>query len=119
MAGRKKRKKKGAAPKDRSVYVIEMDPAIMEKKDFSEANPNRDPEKPCLYVGMTSKTPEERFEVHKSEDIKRSRKVHKYGIRLLPHLYEHINPLTWAEAVEMEKDLAEALRSQGYAVWQR
>jgi hypothetical protein len=111
--------KKGVPTKDRSVYVIELDSGILDKKFFSEANPDRDPAKPCLYVGMTALTPEQRFEVHKSDNPKRSNKVHKYGIRLLPHLYEHINPLTWVEAVKMEKELADTLRNQGYAVWQK
>ena len=118
MANRKKRKK-GVPPEDRNVYVIELDPAVLQKKDFAEANPDRDPAKPCLYVGMTSKTPEERFRVHKSDSPKRSNKVHKYGIALMRNLYEHLNPLTWADAVEMEKELAETLRKKGYAVWQK
>jgi len=118
MANRKKRKK-GVPPEDRNVYVIELDPAVLQKKDFAEANPDRDPAKPCLYVGMTSKTPEERFRVHKSDSPKRSNKVHKYGIVLMPKLYKKFNPLTWADAVEKEKELAETLRKKGHAVWQK
>ena len=106
MASRKKRKK-GVSPKDRNVYVIELDPAVLQKKYFAEANPDRDPAKPCVYVGMTSKTPEERFKVHKSDSPKRSNKVHKYGIALRQDLYKKFNPLTWADAVQKEKELAD------------
>jgi len=119
MTDRKKRKKKGVSPKDRSVYVIELDPAILQRPDFLKANPDRDPSKPCVYVGMTSKTPEERFKVHKSDDQKSSPKVKEFGIRLMPDLYEDLNPLTWREVEDAEKKRAEKLRKQGYAVWQK
>ena len=114
-----KKKTKGAPPEDRNIYVIELDSEILKKKDFLKENPNRDPSKPCVYVGMTSKTPEERFKVHKSDSPKSSRKVREFGIALMPEHYRDINPLTWREAVDKEKELAEDLRSQGFAVWQR
>ena len=119
MTDRKKRKKKGVSPKDRRVYVIELDPAILQRPDFLKANPDRDPSKPCVYVGMTSKTPEERFAIHQSEHLHSSPKVREFGIDLMLELYEHLNPLTREEVEDMEKKLAEDLRSQGYAVWQR
>ena len=104
---------------DYCVYVIELNSKILKKRDFLKENPNRDPSKPCVYVGMTSKTPKERFEVHKSDSPKGSRKVRKFGIALMPELYEHLKSLTREEAEDMEKTYAEDLRSQGYAVWQR
>jgi len=33
-------------------------------------------------------------------------------------LYEYYNPMTYAQAQAREKELAEELRAQGYAVWQ-
>ena len=119
MTDRKKRKKKGVSPKDRRVYVIELDPAILQRPDFLKANPDRDPSKPCVYEGMTSKTPEERFKVHKSDDQKSSPKVKEFGIRLMPDLYKDLKPLTWREVEDAEKKLAKNLRKQGYAVWQK
>ena len=68
---------------------------------------------------MTSKTPEERFAIHQSEHLHSSPKVREFGIALMPELYEDINPLTREKAEDMEKTLAEDLRSQGFAVWQR
>jgi len=38
------------------------------------------------------------------------------GIRLLPDLYDHLNPMPCEAAVEMEMDLAEDLRRAGYTV---
>ena len=42
--------------------------------------------------------------------------VKKYGEGLMPELYEHLNPMPYDAAVQMEKDLAEDLRNQGYTV---
>src|SRR5207244_4897890 len=47
------------------VYVIEPDPAALTHAKFRAANPNHDPRKPPLYVGMTGLDPETRFERHK------------------------------------------------------
>ena len=42
--------------------------------------------------------------------------VKSYGLRLLPELYEHLNPMPFEAAAQMEKDLAEDLRRAGYTV---
>ena len=42
--------------------------------------------------------------------------VKRYGIRLLPELYAHLNPMPYEAAVQMEMDLAEDLRRAGYTV---
>src|SRR5438477_12311750 len=78
-------------------------------------NPNRDPAKPCLYVGMTGLTVDQRFVNHQNGH-KSSWVVKRYRDRLLPRLYEHLNPMPYDAAVQMEKDLAEDLRNQGYTV---
>lgn len=62
-----------------------------------------------LYVGRTGLSPRERYLNHK-RGHKASRSVRKYGIGLLPSLYEHLNPLESAASVEVEVRLAEALR---------
>ena len=43
-------------------------------------NPERDPKKLCVYVGMTGLTPEERFTNHKA-GVKCSTFVRRYGLR--------------------------------------
>jgi hypothetical protein len=40
----------------------------------------------------------------------------RYGLRLLPELFEHVNPMPYEAAAQMEKDLAEDLRRAGYMV---
>ncbi|HEY6505676.1 MAG TPA: ribose-5-phosphate isomerase [Chitinophagaceae bacterium] len=108
------------------VYVIELSKRVFtEDWKFREANPQFNGVLECLYVGMTSKTPAERFKQHKTGYInKKGYKlsayvVQKYGAYLRPSLYEHINlePMTREEALVMEKKLAMDLRRQGYAVW--
>ena len=64
---------------------------------------------------MTGLDPEERFLNHKN-GYKSAWVVEKYGIRLLPKMYECFNPMPFEAAAQMEKDLADDLRAQGYTV---
>ena len=68
------------------------------------------------YVGMTGLTPERRFENHKN-GIKAAGIVRRCGERLVPKLYEHLNPMTYAEALAMEAQLADELRARGFQVF--
>jgi hypothetical protein len=68
----------------------------------------------CLR-GHDGLTPEERFANHKA-GIKAASVVKRYGLRLLPELYEHLNPMPYEAAAQMEMDLAEDLRRAGYTV---
>jgi len=108
------------------VYVIELSKRVFtENARFRDANPQFNGVLECLYVGMTSKTPAERFKQHKTGYVnKKGHKlsaniVQKYGSYLRPSLYNHLNlePMNREEALEMEKKLAWSLRKQGYAVW--
>jgi hypothetical protein len=49
-----------------NVYVVLLDPAVGRVRKVRAANQKRDPKKPCVYVGMTGLTPEERFANHKA-----------------------------------------------------
>ena len=107
-----------------SVYVIELARKVFsEDRKFREANPQFNGVLECLYVGMTSKTPQERFAQHKSgyRNAKgqklSSNIVQKYGRYLRPSLYQDIGPLSRDEALAVEKGLALELRRKGYAVW--
>lgn len=106
------------------VYVIELRKKVFtENAKFREANPQFNGVLECLYVGMTSKDPQERFMQHKTGYINKkghnlsSSIVYKYGSYLRPSLYNHIGPMTRTEALKMEKHLALELRRQRYAVW--
>ena len=65
-----------------------------------------------LYVGQTSRDPDLRFDQHKTGH-KASRAVGRYGVRLLPHFVEHLNPMTLWESLELEAALAGAFRDAG------
>jgi hypothetical protein len=65
---------------------------------------------------MTGLTPEQRFDNHK-QGIKAARIVKRCGERLVPRLYQHLNPMPYARAAEMEAMLADSLRKRGYLVY--
>ena len=74
-----------------------------------------DPRRACrwgLYVGETSRDPDTRFDQHKS-GYKASGAVTRFGVRLLPELVAHLNPLRRWEALELEPALAEELVRSG------
>jgi hypothetical protein len=97
------------------VYVVLLDSRVLKLRKIRECNPHRDETKPCLYVGMSGLHPTERFNNHKT-GIKAAQIVRHYGIRLLPELYEVFNPMPFEAAAQMERELAEDLRAQGYTV---
>ena len=108
------------------VYVVELSKKVFtENYKFRNANPQFNGVLECLYVGQTSKTPEERFKQHQTGYVnKKGHKisawiVQKYGTYLRPSLYNEINlkPMTRAQALHQEEKLAWDLRKQGYAVW--
>jgi hypothetical protein len=86
-----------------SVYVVYL------------RNPKGDG-KAGYYVGMTGLTPEQRFDNHKN-GIKAARIVRRCGERLVPRLYEHLNPMPFDKAKEMEVILADSLRKRGFHVY--
>jgi hypothetical protein len=75
-----------------NVYVVLLDPAVARLRKVRAANPDRAPAKPCVYVGMLDKA---------------SSVVKRYGIRVLPELYAHLNPMPFEAAAQMEQDLAD------------
>jgi hypothetical protein len=91
------------AQKHHSVYVVEL--AGVPNGTGNE-----------IYVGMTGLPPEERFANHK-RGYKASSVVKKYGVRLRPDLYAHMNPMTWENACRMEILYAKELRKRGYTVF--
>ena len=68
------------------------------------------------YVGMTGLSPEERFENHR-QGKKAAGIVRRFGVRLVPRLYRHLNPMTFGEAKAAEPALAEELRRRGFLVF--
>ena len=104
-----------AANHHHHVYVVLLKPAVVRLRAVRAVNPKRDPKKPCVYVGLTGLSPDERFANH-LRGIKSSAFVKRYGVQLLPELYAHLNPMPYEAAAQMELDLAEDLRRLGYTV---
>ena len=100
----KSRQKKSSRSSDHhSVYVVYL------------RNPKGDG-KAGYYVGMTGLPPAQRFENHKN-GIKSAGIVRRFGERLVPRLYEHLNPMPYEKAKLMEVVLADSLRKRGYLVY--
>jgi predicted GIY-YIG superfamily endonuclease len=97
------RRKPRAPRRHHSVYVVYL------------RNPKGDG-KAGYYVGMTGLTPEKRLANHKA-GIKGAGIVRRHGERLVPVLYEHLNPMSYADAQRMEGELAESLRKRGFRVF--
>ena len=103
--------------KQYSIYVIELDKDVLSKKKYQGKNPDFKGERPCVYVGQTSLSPEERFKKHMSGE-KSSKIVKNHGIRLKPRLFRSHNPMaTRKEAETMEAEKARRLKKRGYWVW--
>lgn len=105
------------APETSNVYVIRLDEAVLKNRGFRAANPGYVKGSPCVYVGATGLSPEERFANHKSGH-KANWYAQTYGEGLMSDLFAHLNPMTYQRAVATEMSLAEELRREGYGVWQ-
>ncbi len=99
------------------VYVVELSNDVLLNARFMRSNPDYQPGKQCVYVGMTGLDPDVRFDKHKA-GIQSNRYVQEYGQRLLPEIYELYNPLIYDEARSLEVELGIDLREGGFGVWQ-
>src|SRR4030095_5382974 len=88
-----------------NVYVVLLRDTVAKHSSILRLNPKRDSLKPCVYVGMTGIPVDHRFENHKNS-YKSAWVVRKYGVRLMPELYEHLNPMPFEAAVQMDLELA-------------
>src|SRR6266536_2351238 len=115
QARRKRRLRSPARQFHHSVYVVLLSDRALREVSMLRLNPKRDPNKPCVYVGMTGLPVDHRFENHKN-GYKAARFVRKYGVRLMPELYAHLKPMPFEAAAQREIELAEDLRAEGYTV---
>ena len=125
------------------VYMIHLSKDVLSKdtpegkiwtaKEFINKNPQYDLEakiKPCVYIGYSSVTPEERYIQHKERIPKKelSKKgepvrnwnpyAAEFGIRLdkKKKAFKKIHTKKYA-AKKHEQNLANYYRKKGYAVW--
>ena len=99
------------------VYVVELSDRVWHEPAFRTANPDYLFGRPFVYVGMTGLEPDLRFDRHKA-GVQANRFVLRYGVRLMPELFQVYNPMPYEAAREMEVELAIGLREAGYGVWQ-
>ena len=99
-----------------SVYVVLLNPEVVNTPQIKRRNPERDPLKPCVYVGLTGLRVGRHFDYRRVEVNPDTWPLRKYGIRLMPELYEHLNPMPFEKAVHRAEKLAEDLRAEGYTV---
>lgn len=88
----------GEAGQRHSVYVVLLDEAARKMAPRSLRGSASAERKPCVYVGMTGLTPEARFENRKN-GVKAARVTRLHGIRLMPELFEHLNPMPYDAAL--------------------
>lgn len=100
-----------------NVYVVELSFDVLHEAKFLRANPTYQTGKPCVYVGMTGRDPDLRFDQHMA-GIKGNRFVLLYGQRLMYEVFEALNPMPYGDAQYMDVDLGIRLREQGWGVWQ-
>lgn len=106
------------SPKTSHVYVVELrTDAIIDDIFEGQREHRARHDGECYYVGMTGLSPEERFANH-IRGHRAARIVRRYGRRLCPELYKHLNPMTREQAEWMEPKLAHDLRLLGHAVHQ-
>jgi hypothetical protein len=102
--------------RSRNLYVITLDPKVLERREFRSANPGYVEGMPCVYVGITIHEPGDRFEQHKA-GYRSSKYPHRYGVELALDLIDGFDKAGLAED-DWEPALADWLREQGCAVWQ-
>ena len=112
--------RKKSSSRSYHIYAIELKSSLLDKKQVADANPGycyRDA-RPLIYVGMTGRSPELRYAQHCS-GYKASRYTRSNCVRLRKDLFEHLRPMPYEDAVQMEISFANELRKNGFAVWQK
>jgi hypothetical protein len=98
-----------------SVYVVLLEEYVGTLPQMRRRNPKRDPSKPYVYVGVTPLRVDNRFDFHGATSEHEWR-LHKFGVRLMPELYDSLRPMTCKRALQTAKKLADDLRAKGFGV---
>ena len=70
-------------PHHHNVYVVKLSKDVLSEPRFKKCNPAYELGKPCVYVGMTGLSPDERLDKHEA-GIKSNKFMRLYELRLLP-----------------------------------
>src|SRR5262245_54081068 len=98
-----------------SVYVVLLDDYVGTLPQMRRRNPTRDASTPYVYIGVTSLPVNRRFDFRRATPEHEWR-VHKFGVRLMPELYDSLHPMRRKEALQTAKKLADDLRAKGFGV---
>ena len=98
-----------------NVYVVLLDDYVGTLPQMRRRNPQRDPSKPFVYVGLTSLPVDRRFDF-RGATSEHEWRLRKFGVRLMPELYDSLRPMTCQRALQTAKKLANELRSKGFGV---
>ena len=99
-----------------TVYVIALKKTVLNDPRFREANPHWQDNPPCVYVGLTFRTADERFEQHKM-GIHSARIVRKFGKHVRAKDCKCLRPMSRKTAEKHEAKHAQLFREKGFAVW--
>ena len=117
--------------RNHSVYAFRLDIDVVGEKKFNEANPELEQLEELVYVGMTSKSREERYTQHMNapengRDLG-AKFMRKYGVKSFSEAdatedlfqnrqYPH-DKLTYGEALNTERYYGENLKSRSCGTW--
>ena len=99
-----------------TLYVIDLNKTVLKNRRFKSANPGYVNRRPCVYVGLTFRTAEERYEQHKA-GIHATRIVKRYGVGVREAECRLLRPMSHKHAEKKEAALASRLRGRGWGVW--
>jgi len=102
--------------RSRNLYIITLDPQVLERREFRDANPGYAEGMPCVYVGITIHAPGDRFEQHRV-GYRSSKYPRRFGVELALDLIDGFDT-SGLDEDDWEPALADWLRDQGCAVWQ-
>jgi len=98
-----------------SIYVVLLEASVATLPQMRRRNPKHDPSKPFVYIGVTSLPVNGRFDFRKATPEHEWR-LHRFGVRLMPKLYDSFPRMACERALKTSKKLADDLRAKGFGV---
>jgi hypothetical protein len=98
--------------------VVLLKESVLNSRKFMQANPHYVLGKPCVYVGVTYLSAQERFEQH-MKGVHSARIVRKFGDQLIQAECRLTKPISRAHALKREARRTAELRELGWAVWSK
>ena len=99
------------------LYAIRLRDDVLDKTAFREANPGYREPKPCYYIGTSRYRPKKRFKKHLQGE-KSSKWLRQFGLYVAQSKCRVMWEIEHGDRAVQERRHAEALRGQGYGIWQ-